>query len=190
MALTIWDIIDPIYYACTRLRSIGGGNEKSSAFRVRLTLYQGRPITLSDGTMIQKGDILLKIHLHNVVLLRDMLPLRNEIKKARFLYRFIDSSLPDLALYVKNHPKSQDIKGLIGITMLNRGCEKLGFEAFPISSTAYRCLKWMSLMPICLLSVSQPFKNLKKHVPTYLFMSKDQLLQKLCGVDDKPKKIV
>lgn len=112
-----------------------------------------------------------------------MLPLRNEIKKTRFLYRFIDSSLPDLACMLKTILNP-------GITMLNRGCEKLGFEAFPISSTAYRCLKWMSLMPICLLSVSQPFKNLKKHVPTYLFMSKDQLLQKLCGVDDKPKKIV
>ncbi|MGF9712870.1 YkoP family protein [Paenibacillus naphthalenovorans] len=179
IALTVWDILDPIYYACTRLKYIGGGDRKSSAFRVRLTLYKGRPVSLADGTTIQKGDLLLKIHLHNVVLLKNTLALRNELQKARFLYRSIERSLPDLALYVRSHPKCHDIKGLIGITMLNRGYDKLNFEAFPISSTGYKWLKWISLMPIYLLSVTNPFKNMKKHVPTYLFMSKDTLLQKL-----------
>ncbi|MBP1155384.1 MULTISPECIES: hypothetical protein [unclassified Paenibacillus] len=178
VALTIWDILDPIYYACTQLRYIGGVDQRSNAFRVRLTLYKGRPIALSDGTVIQKGDILLKIHLHNIVILKNMLPLRNEVKKARFLYRIIEESLPELALYVRRHPKCHEIKGMIGITMLNRGCDKLGFEAVPISCTWYRWFKRMSLMPIRMLSVTQPFKNMKKHVPTYLFMSKDMLLQK------------
>jgi hypothetical protein len=176
--ISIWDILDPIYYACTRLRYIGHGNLKSSTFRVRLTTYKGRNVCLSDGTKIQNGDILLKIHLHNVVLLKDMLPLRNEVKKARFLYRVIEKSLPDLALYVKNHPKCDEIKGIIGVTMLNRGCVNLGLESIHISSTLYKWFKWMSMMPIYLISVTQPFKNIKKHAPAYLFMSKDKILQK------------
>ncbi|MBP1155390.1 hypothetical protein ACVLD2_000698 [Paenibacillus sp. PvR052] len=60
----------------------------------------------------------------------------------------IERSLPELALYVRSHSKCHEIKGIIGITMLNRGYDKLGFEAVQISFTWYRLLKWMSLKPI------------------------------------------
>ncbi|WP_461479530.1 YkoP family protein [Paenibacillus sp. PvR148] len=56
----MWEIIDPLYYACSRLRYIGSGDQRSGIFRVRLILYKGTPISLSDGTLIQKGNILLK----------------------------------------------------------------------------------------------------------------------------------
>lgn len=175
-ALSIWNVIDPVYYACTRLKCID--HEDGSTFRVRLTSFRGGNVFLSDGTVIKRGDILLKIHLHNVILLKNMLSIKSEIKKGKLLYRLIEKSLPDLAEYVRNHPKHDDIKGIIGITMLNRGGSGLGFETIQISSVMYKWLKYVSMMPIYFFSANNPLKNLKKQTPAYLFMSKNVLMNK------------
>ncbi|MEV2361232.1 hypothetical protein ABND74_13340 [Paenibacillus larvae] len=177
IAMSIWNIIDPIYYSFSRLKCIGQQGRKST-FRVRLTFYRGRDITLSDGTRINKGDILLKLHLHNIILLKNMNSLQNEIAKGRLLYRMVLNSLPDLAEYVHNHPKSREIKGIIGITMLNRGCGSLGFETIPISSKIYKWCKCITMLPIYFLSARSPLKFIKKQAPMYLFMSKHVLLNK------------
>lgn len=177
IAISIWNIIDPIYYACSRLKCIGQQGPKST-FRVRLTLYKGRNVLLSDGTQISKGDLLLKLHLHNVILIEAMNSIQNEIAKGKFLYRMVLKSLPDLAEYVKSHPKQQEIKGIIGITMLNRGCRSLGFESIPIASKLYKVFKCVSMLPIYFIFSSCPFKYLKKQIPMYLFMSKQVLYKK------------
>lgn len=184
IVLSIWDLIDPVYYALTRLRKVNCP-AKESIFRVRLTSYRGRSIRLADGTHIRKNDILLKIHLHNVMLLKEMLPLMSDVKKGRYLYHSIERSLPDIAEYVKNHPKSDQIKGIIGITMLNRGGGHLGFETVPIVSMLYRLYKWTCLMPIYLLSATEPVRKFKKYTPAYQMMSKETLFQKY-GAVTKP----
>ncbi|BFH14042.1 hypothetical protein WJ0W_003596 [Paenibacillus melissococcoides] len=175
-ALSIWSVIDPVYYACTRLKCIE--HEDGSTFRVRLTSFRGGDVLLSDGTIIKRGDILLKIHLHNVMLLKNMLSIKSEIKKGKLLYRLIEKSLPDLAEYVRNHPKHDDIKGIIGITMLNRGGSGLGFETIQIRSVMYKWIKYVTMMPIYFVSANDPLRNLKKQTPAYLFMSKNVLMNK------------
>lgn len=79
-----------------------------------------------------KNDTLLKIHLHNVVLLREVFSIANEIKKGRIIHDKVRRSLPGLADYLHYHPKYPEIKGVIGITMLSKGSERLGFEVMPI----------------------------------------------------------
>ncbi|GIP31562.1 hypothetical protein [Paenibacillus sp. J2TS4] len=178
IAVSIWNFMDPLYYACTRLRYVGQGGRNCSIFRVRLTSYRGRNITLSDGTPINKGDTLLKIHLHNVNLIKSMFSIQNEVARARHLYRIIEKSLPDLAMYVINHPEYDKVKGVIGITTLNRGCGGLGFETVQITSSCYKWIKFLTMLPIYFLSANQPLKNLRKQVPAYLFLSKNTLISK------------
>lgn len=67
--LNLWGWIDPIYFRFTRLDYVENHLGKRTIMRVRLTKYKGREITLSDGTVIHKNDLLLKIHLHNIKLL-------------------------------------------------------------------------------------------------------------------------
>lgn len=187
--LFVWDLMDPLFFACTRLSYVGHNGRKNSLFRVRLTCYKGRRVFLSDGTIIQKGDFLLKIHLHNVAVLQDMLHLRNEVKKAKYLYRRVEKSLPELAYYLNNHLRSRDIKGIVGVTMLNRGCRSLGFETFPIHSSVYKWFKYIGQLPIHLLSAGQPFKSIGKHFPAYLFMSKENLVNKYGRPQDNPREM-
>jgi hypothetical protein len=175
--LAAWNFIDPIYYNLTRLTCIHKENPEKNILRVRLTRYKGRKVFLSDGTKINKNDILVKIHLHNVVLLNDLMHIKNDLSRGRFIFQSVRKSLPDLVFYIQKHHQADQIKGIIGITMLDKGVHRLGFEVVPISNIFYKWFKWTSFLPISILSKTNP--SLKKlSAPSYLFMSKESLFNK------------
>ncbi|WP_408006235.1 YkoP family protein [Pseudalkalibacillus sp. A8] len=176
-AISIWSLWDPLYYSLTRLTYIEKGEPAKCVFRVRLTKYKGSPTLLNDGTQINKNDLLVKIHLHNVRLLQEMRQSTNDFQKVIQMYRHVQQSMPFLAAYVKGHEQYGEIKGIIGITLLNEGTKKLGFESFSLKSKLYRMFKLTSLLPIYLLF------NQNKHAifgtePRYLMMSKEQLIER------------
>lgn len=175
--INIWNILDPVYYSLTRLTYVGPKSD-NNIFRVRLTRFRGRGGTLADGTVLHKGDLLLKIHLHNVVLLRGLSSIRNDLQRGRYIYQAIERSLPGIADYVQSHPQSERIRGIVGISTLNKGCKPLGFDIFPIVSPWFRLFKWLTILPIYLLSVTQPLKTFKKQSPKYIVMSKKTLLER------------
>ncbi|MGX4668796.1 YkoP family protein [Cerasibacillus sp. JNUCC 74] len=168
--LSFWTRIDPIYFACSRLTYIVDPNQNRTVLRARLTKYKGATVVLSDGTVLQKNDILLKIHLHNVKLLKELSTVTNDIKRAVFIYHIIKQAMPSLAMYIQSHPSSEKVKGVIGITNLSRGAERLGFEKAPLKNALYRFFKQVTLLPI------NSFTGTKKINPVYLFMSKRKLL--------------
>ncbi|RFU70678.1 hypothetical protein D0469_05560 [Peribacillus saganii] len=176
--LSVWNVLDPLYLKFTRLCCLPDTDETSNIFRVRLTCYKGRDITLSDGTQIKKNDTLVKIHLHNVRLLNELKHISSELKKSKIVYEKVQKSLPGIEAYISSHKYENEIKGIIGITTLNRGCERLGFEVRCIAHPVYKWLKWASFLPIMCLSVSKPSmkKLVKQGAPSYLFMSKEKLI--------------
>ncbi|MFT4414098.1 YkoP family protein [Fredinandcohnia humi] len=173
--ITIWTILDPIYYFFTRLTYIDDESNKN-IFRVRLTRYKGKSCVLSDGTTIKKNDMLVKIHLHNVILLKELIGHQGETIKARIIYNQVKNSLPSLAKYLHNHPEQSYIKGIIGITALNKGCRRLGFETHSISNKYYLLFKQVVFMPMYCLAVSNVSLKSLRRPPMYLFMSKNRLL--------------
>lgn len=174
--ISIWYLVDPIYYFCSRLSHVSCHAGERNIFRIKLTKYKGRNIILSDGTQINKNDLLVKIHLHNARLLMELKNIKSEIKKAKKIYYYVQNSLPGIDTYIWNHSKSNKIKGIIGISLLNKGADRLGFEVFDITSNMYKCFKWLSFMPIGLLSNQYSFLHILKHQePKYLFMSAKKL---------------
>lgn len=177
--LSIWSFLDPLYYLCTRLHYVDKSQDTKAIFRVRLTKYKGAQITLSDGTQILKNDTLLKIHLHNVRILKELKGLDNSLQKGKKIYKLVQQSMPLLTQFIMDHQKESDIKGIIGITMINKGVKKLGFETFEPKNYFYKRFKEISQLPIYLLSTPKPtFKKFKDHEPVYLVMSKGQLADK------------
>lgn len=172
--LAAWNFIDPMYFQFTRLEHVEKSCGKRGILRVRLTRYKGGNVTLPDGTAIQKNDLLVKIHLHNVKLLQEMQWCNSEIRRALLIYKEIQESLPSVIHYIQKQEKSGQIKGVIGITMLYKGCQKLGFKPYPISNPFYKTFKKVSLLPIYFLSSTA---STSKGIPSpmYLFMSKDTL---------------
>ena len=174
--ISIWSLLDPLYYHCSNLTYLSSKGE-GNIFRVKLTIYKGRDLVLSDGTQINKNDLLVKIHLHNVRLLKELKQINSGIKKAKIVYNYVQKSLPGIETYIRNHPQSSKIKGIIGITSLNKGSERLGFEIFDISHPLYKWFKIIAFMPIEILSCnhSSVMQILKQHQPRYLFMSTKKL---------------
>lgn len=175
--ISIWSLIDPIYFFFTRLTYLPSEDTEGNIFRIRLTKYKGRNIILSDGTQINRNDTLVKIHLHNVRLLKELKDIQSELKKAKIIYRYVQKSLPELEIYIRNHCHHKEIKGIIGITLLNKGCERLGFEIFDITHPIYRWFKCLAFLPIGLLSSQNAsIRHILKHQkPNYLFMSTNKL---------------
>ncbi len=177
--LLVWKIIDPIYYFFTRLTYVENGKKESTIFRVRLTTYKGCALHMKDGTFIRPNDKLIKIHLHNVKLLKELVKFKCEVKRGRYVFQKVIESLPDLADYMESHPKRKEIKGIIGITTLHRGCNRLGFEIYEIRSKPYLIIKQVTLLFIYLISTSTVSKaTYKKQEPKYLLMSADTLVNR------------
>jgi hypothetical protein len=175
--LRIWKLLDPLFFFCSRLHYPPTSSANNSIFRVRITKYKGKTMILSDGTKISKNDLLLKIHLHNIRLLWEFIFIKNELCRTRKIYQTVLYSMPSLALYLTHHPLEENIKGVIGITTVNKGVSQLGFECFSPSSTLYKWVKKMGQLPISLLSFST-LKSFQRHNLTYLIMSKEKLYWK------------
>jgi hypothetical protein len=175
----VWGMLDPFYFFCTRLHCLEQITGNPNIFRVRLTRYKGRDVVLSDGTLIKKNDLLVKIHLHNVRILKEMQCIDGNFKRSFFLYKKVQESLPDLAFFITHHNSKNHIKGIIGITMIDKGYERLGFESVSLSSHSYLWFKRIALYPIHIFSSSKPSSKRKKTpTPQYLFMSKDIICEK------------
>lgn len=175
--LSIWSLLDPIYFHCSRLTFPPRVGTENSILRIRITKYKGRNTTLSDGTTIQKNDLMVKIHLHNVKLLKELKEIKSEIKKGKMIYRYVQKSLPGVEAYIRNSPYANEIKGIIGITLLSKGCERLGFEIIEITHPIYKWFKRMAFLPIGILSSpkSSIWQMLKEQCPHYLMMSTNKL---------------
>jgi hypothetical protein len=177
--LNIWRIMDPIYFTFTRLQYPCSGTERNGVFRVRLTRYKGKDIILSDGTIICKNDLLLKIHLHNVKMLKELSSVKNEIAKGKRIFKQVLKSMPLLASFIAVHPDQSQIKGVIGITLINKGFTPLGFDCIQPENKYYLSFKKATQLPIYLLSCSEiSLAGIRKHQPVYLMMSKDRLIEK------------
>lgn len=121
---------------------------------MKLTKYRGKTFLLADGTEIKRNDCLLKIHLHNVRVLKEVMSISHSVQRTRMIYKMVEQSMPVLAKFIDSHQKKDDIKGVIGITMLNKGVKKLGFELMYPENRYYIHFKRITQMPIFLISHS------------------------------------
>ncbi|MBT2712512.1 hypothetical protein J7E23_06675 [Pseudomonas sp. ISL-88] len=171
--LSIWYVLDPLYFFFTRLTLID--KHKSNVFRVRLTRYKGKEVVLSDGTRIKKNDILVKIHLHNVKLLKELQHIESAVRRGFMIYQKVYQSMPHLADYIHQHKRKDEIKGVIGITMLHKGAARLGFEVMKPSNGFYRVFKQVAHIPILYFTTKQfTLKNIPYSY--YLMISKEKLM--------------
>ncbi|MFD2369318.1 hypothetical protein ACFSO0_04895 [Brevibacillus sp. GCM10020057] len=123
--LMLWGVWDNIYQRCTRLRYIEKG---ANIFRVVPLRYRGETLVTTDHKRIHNGDLILKIHIHNYYFATLCKGVKDDLKLALLLRRHIMQSLPKLAHYLETLENKEDIKGIVGTTMLHKGVQPLGFS--------------------------------------------------------------
>lgn len=177
--LILWGIWDNIYQRCTRLRYIEKGN---NIFRIVRMRYRGEPLFTSDNRVIDKGDLILKLHIHNYYFATLCRGLRDDLRVALLLRQQILHSLPQLAAYLNRMEERDEIKGIVGTTMLNKGVEPLGFSISDVPmGLFFRYKRWYLKLMLRMIHPDGKgrMKTLNHEMPLKrVYMSKEELLRR------------
>lgn len=129
LMITLWIKWESLFYRLFYIQPI----DKNQPFlNVRVRTYWGKTIQLSDGEEIKKGDHVLELHLNNEMLFKMGINSRSSIQLAIQMIRTTEQLLPKTLLFILNHPKYKEIKGLYGVSMIYRGTKQLGFTVIDL----------------------------------------------------------
>lgn len=177
--LYLWGLWDFLYQRCTRLRYIEKGK---NIFRIVLLHYHGENLVTMDQQEIIRGDLILKLHIHNYLFARLCQGVKNEARLALMLRKHIVESLPQLALYLYRMPEVDQIKGIVGTTMLHKGVEPLGFSCSDVPMTwFFRYKRWYLRIMLRIIHPhgKQRVQAWNHHMPLKrVYMSKEELFRR------------
>ena len=131
-----WLQYESLFHLVFRLKPVeGSGGEPSIHYR-KVT-YNGPPVELKDGTRIVKGDPVAEMHLDNGMLRRLAARSSSPIAVIIHLIRELETSLPNLAKRVLSDPDTSSVRAIYGVSMLNKGADKLGFQIFDLPDNLF-----------------------------------------------------
>jgi hypothetical protein len=127
--LLFWRFYDRVYQRLHRLQDLS--LPEGTVLRLGLSRYRGRPLTLSDGSVIRHGDRIGVIHIHNegVASLHapDGAPHRGALV---FLERF-RASMRSLSGQIATGDPA-DVRAFTGTTVLFAAMARAGFDVLPL----------------------------------------------------------
>jgi hypothetical protein len=178
LALRIWGVWDIVYFHMNRMNYV---SKKNNVFRVIHKTYKGPPLITNSGEWIREGDKVLKIHLHNYRLARELMQYSSDVGFVFYLHRLITESMIGLSAYIQQLPEDQQIKAVIGTSMLHKGADRFGFYVHDVESTFRLYLKGFLFKLIYLLMHPSGLKYLHRHgnrlQSKHLVMSARELCQ-------------
>ena len=128
MIISCWLGWERVFHLLFRLQS--GGLD--SIFHVRVVSYKGKPLELSDGHKITKKDKVIELHFDNKKLFNLMSESRSMVQVAIKLIREVERAMPKLAVLMASQKKFEHVRGILGISMINRGAEQFGFSVLEL----------------------------------------------------------
>ncbi|MFZ5827020.1 MAG: YkoP family protein [Bacillota bacterium] len=143
--------------------------------------YPGRSLTAADGTVLARGEPVIELHLDSRLLAAQTAG-ANTHQRVLFLLREVIAGLHVIARLVRSDPALAKVRGVWGVTILNRVVDRLGFTVVDLTPgftrwITTRYLKW-------LLSSYHPDGEERLHqreeelVPREIFMSTETLLSR------------
>ncbi|MBM7855919.1 peptidoglycan/xylan/chitin deacetylase (PgdA/CDA1 family) [Desulfohalotomaculum tongense] len=186
VTISLWSIWERCFAALAGVKPLAGTVD--SAFSLALRKYRGQPLNLPDGTLIKPGDLLGELHFDNNLLLNITSRAPGPEQTATALLRSVKQSLPRVAAVLASDPRYKQVKAVYGITMIHRGARFLGFKIYDIYPAVLRIIttwyqRWL-LIVFHPRGLSHFIKHRSKMVPKMLVMSKKQLLQRYCPLDE------
>jgi len=170
----LWLSYEKLVHKVLRLKTVKGYNKPF--FHYRFIKHSGEVLQLSDGQSINKGDLVAELHFDNNQLSSIAFQSKSMLTTALRLIKETERNLPFLAYELQNHPRYNEVKGIVGITMINRGADRLGFEIYDIKSGWFSKLTktYLGLLMKALTPTKkQHIANRKTEIP------KDQMQPKI-----------
>lgn len=185
--LCLWGLWDWLYFHCNRMEYVSKGD---NIFRVVRKTYKGPPLITNSGQWICPGDEIIKIHLYNYQLAKEILNFSSDVAYVLYLRKGIQRSMQGLSAYIIDLPDYERIKAIMGTSMLNRGAERFGFYKHGVEDTWYYRLKAYLYKFIYMLIHPQGLRYLKQHGSKleiqHLVITVQELLQRYDHESGKP----
>ncbi|MCS7459600.1 polysaccharide deacetylase family protein [Paenibacillus doosanensis] len=124
LPVALWLKWEAVYHALFALEPVDPDNQ---LLYYRVCTYHGRSILLPDGEEIRKGDRVIELHFNNEMIFHIAGGTRSMMQLAVQLIRAVQELLPKMAERLMSDAVTRDIKGIYGITMINRGPKQFGF---------------------------------------------------------------
>jgi peptidoglycan/xylan/chitin deacetylase (PgdA/CDA1 family) len=121
----IWEIWERIYF---RLAHIIELEDSESILHFSINTYRGKPLILKDGTLLERGDKFIELHLLNRKI-SDILGRHNSLMGAsKEIERRLIFSIGKILEYIERNDIR--VKAMHGVTVLYRLAEKKNFDIF------------------------------------------------------------
>lgn len=153
---------------------------RPTVFRIALRKFRGKQLPLPDGTILNKGDLVVDLHLNNSFFKR--LGEKNELLMLGLLAKHkVLQDLPAVAGWIAANPRRDEIKAITGLTIIHRGSRQIGFHTFdlpPLRSFLIRLYESMLLVMFHPAGYRRITRHRKKLIPKLIVMSKKELFGK------------
>lgn len=123
--IKLWLSWETVFHKVMRLKAVEV--EDSSMMHYRLITYKGAKLTMEQD-VLNNGDLVAELHFDNKRLSEIAFTSKNPLVVAVKTIREVERSLPKLASMLAAEQQAKRIKAIQGITMINRGADKLGFS--------------------------------------------------------------
>lgn len=127
--IACWLTWERAFQKLFHVRAIDNNNKVLS---LRVRKYNGRPIILDDGEALQKGDKIAELHFNNDWLFTTSTKVRTPVQLAVKLIHNVDKGMPIIAYLIQHNPIYKNVKGLYGVSIINRGTKKFGFTVLDL----------------------------------------------------------
>jgi peptidoglycan/xylan/chitin deacetylase (PgdA/CDA1 family) len=154
---------------------------RSTLFRLRVKRFRGRTLKLSDGTLLRSRDPIAELHLNNEILQEITRTGKSPERIALLALKEARRSLPALARWASNAPQGKEIRAVLGLTMLYRGAERLGFTICDPPALLKKLATWYQGW---LLGLYRPegrlryYRHRDKLSPKIVAMGREELIRR------------
>lgn len=179
LLITLWLQWEKLFQWVFRVKEIDNHDELLS---LRVKNYRGKPIQLKDGNVLKRGDRVAELHLNNEKLFAISTHIRTPVQLAVQLIHGVDKEMPKIAGLLQHHPTYQHVKGLYGVSLINRGTKKFGFSVVDLPKGPFFIFSRMYLRLLLYILHPEGKKRLKTKkellVPKTIAISKADLLKR------------
>ncbi|MCL6557248.1 MAG: polysaccharide deacetylase family protein [Firmicutes bacterium] len=165
---------------------VAGG--RPTMFRIALRKYRGKTRVLPDGTVLRRGDFIGELHVNNEFI-QNISASLGEADPARLVFsakKTARQSLAALAGWLKENPRYAKVKAVVGLSILHRGSQSLGFTPFEISPLLSLPVFWYESMYLAAYHPAGKARlagHRQKLRPKLVAMSKEELFRRYLEID-------
>ncbi|MEN6390456.1 MAG: polysaccharide deacetylase family protein [Syntrophomonas sp.] len=173
VVFSLWERWERIFARLNHIEKISSTN----ILRLSQTRYKGPDLYTPEGQLIAaRGDLVGEIHLANS---RLAIAENNSVKTAAQVLKQAREDLPELAEYIESHPHYQDVKVFMGLSIINRGVQMLGFHVQDVAPTLFN--RAVSLLQHTIHRIYNPTGQSAVHKhddhPKLVWISKGRLIE-------------